>query len=405
MNDQIFDTLRLSQDQLDELMRDSVEREGGGNSDRRSRRWSMQQQKAIVTIIQDGGRRMNLVIVPRNLSAEGVGFFYGGFIHTGTKCVVTLRAINGRAVPHRGRIMRCIHKKDHLHEIGVLFEEPIIPRDYFISVGDSPLFNAEAVDISRLRGTALLACHSPAERALIGDMFSDSGMLMTEASCAEEAIDKLVTEDPDILFADSDLPDMDWVEFVRTMRDNGFAGPIILLCSEHDQETRMAAIAAGANEMVFKPLTANMMHRAAAEYLIMASQTRNAMQPLISTLSLEEFSREVIVKYIDELQEYAVEMHHAIKEEDYDALGVNLKRIAGTAAEFGFPTISDNAREALNMVSESSQRRLLRLRSYEVMKMCRKAEAPLEKLQFSDEGEEAIENNGDKDPMEGSEAA
>ena len=316
----IVNTLRLTQAELEELLADAGVGDADERSVRSSHRWAMQQQRAIITLTDKGGNRRNLVVAPRNLSADGVGAFYGGFIHVGTPCFVTMRAVNGRARTMRGRVARCAHKRDHLHEIGVRFDDPVYPRDFFINVGDEPLFNAEAVDVTRLRGSALIVCQSPSERSLIKDYFRDSELSVHQASSGQDALQAVEREDPDLLFADADLPDTEWMDFISTVRDEGFSGPIILMAAEHDQELRMGAIAAGASEVIFKPLSGSLLHRAAAEYLIMVASGPKGLQPLISTLDPEKVSREVILDYVDELQDYAVRLHEGLKDEDRAAL-------------------------------------------------------------------------------------
>ncbi len=386
MSDEVFDSLRMRSSDISNLLEEHKERDTEGDSSRSSKRWSMQQQKAIVTVLEDGGVKRNLSVVPRNLSSEGIGFFHGGFLHTGTKCYVTMRTMQGLARPHKGTIKRCIHKRGRLHEIGVLFDTPISPREYFIDVGDSPLFNSESVDVARLTGSVLVVAESTAERRLIAGHFKNSNMVMSEAGNAHEAIDKLVNEDPDMVFADSDLTDMGWKEFVGALRDGGFVGPIVLLAAEKDQTLRIGAITAGASEVIFKPLTAGILHRAAAEYLLTESSGTTGLQPMISELDANGMDRGVITEYIDELQDYAVNLHNAIKEGDNDTIKRVFANIAATATGFGFPLLGQTAHDASAVLDNPSGQRMIKLRAYEIMKMCRRAEAPIELCESDEDG-------------------
>lgn len=378
MANEFYDTLRMRPSDIQALLEEHRERESDGASQRSARRWMMQQQKAIVTLIDAYGTKTNLIVVPRNLSTGGVGFFHGGFVYTGTQCFVTMRALSGSAHPIRGRVVRCVHKRGRMHEIGVRFDEEISPREYFIDVGDAPLFNAEAVDIANLRGTALIVAESAAERSLVADHFRESGMIITSASDATSAIDKLVNEDPDIVFADASLADMPWRAFVQSLRDGGFVGPIILLASQPDQSLRISALTAGASEVIFKPLSASILHRAAAEYLLTASSISSDLQPMISELDAGKVSRDVIASYIDELHDNAVALHHALRENDFDALKRVFNAIGATAHQFGFPALGDTAREAESLLDNPDGSRIVKLLAYEVMKMCRRAEAPID---------------------------
>ncbi|GAB4520925.1 MAG: hypothetical protein Tsb0013_24390 [Phycisphaerales bacterium] len=387
MDNTVHDTLRLRGDDITALLSEHREREATDDSKRTAKRWSMQQQKAIVTVMEDGGVRRNLSIVPRNLSSWGVGFFHGGYLHMNTPCIVTMRTMRGVARSHKGTIVRCIHKRGRLHEVGVRFEEEISPRDYFIDVGDSPLFNSEAVDIERLTGSALVVAGSAAERRLITEYFKPSGMVLSEAPSAMDAFDELAHADPDMLFADCQLEDMGWKDFVGKLRESGFVGPIVLLAAERDQGLRIAAITAGASEVIFKPLSASILHRAAAEYLITSGGATNALQPMICDLPPGRLDRSVITEYIDELQDHAVALHHAVKSDDIETVRKIFANIGATAHGFGFPVLGDTALEGARVLDNPSGAKMMKLRAYELMKMCRRAEAPIERdAQIDDSG-------------------
>ena len=51
--------------------------------------------------------------------------------------------------------------------------------------------------------------------------------------------------------------------------------------------------------------------------------------------------------------------------------------IGSTAAQFGFAPIGDAARETERLASGNAQHQVLKLKVYEIIKMARKAEAPL----------------------------
>ncbi|MEM1422687.1 MAG: response regulator [Planctomycetota bacterium] len=384
MDETVHDTLRMRSDDITALLQDNKEHDSDGSSKRTSKRWSMQQQKAVVTVMEEGGVRRNVSIVPRNLSGQGIGFFHGGYMHIGTPCVVTLRTTKGYPRSHKGKIVRCIHKKGRLHEVGVTFDEEISPREYFIDAGDAPLFNSEAVEVERLSGSAMVVVGSNAEQSLIGEYFKSSGMTLTHANTGGEALGSLAEADPDMIFADSALEDMGWKDFVEKLRENGFVGPIVLLSAVKDQSVRISALTAGASEVIFKPLNASIFHRAAAEYLVTSKGSTNALQPMICELDTGAIDREVITQYIDELQDHAVTLHHAVKGDDIDTIRRVVQSIGATAHGFGFPSLGESAEEAIKVLDNPSGAQMLKLRAYEIMKMCRRAEAPVEENPATD---------------------
>ena len=79
------------------------------------------------------------------------------------------------------------------------------------------------------------------------------------AVTAREGLKKAVTERPDLVIVDSNLPDMEAAELCRKLRQQPATSdvPIIMLADETGAADRMSGLKAGADEYITKPFDAN----------------------------------------------------------------------------------------------------------------------------------------------------
>jgi two-component system chemotaxis response regulator CheY len=79
--------------------------------------------------------------------------------------------------------------------------------------------------------------------------------------CAEnglDALERLATEDVNIILSDINMPYMDGIEFLKTLRaDPKWSDiPVFMVTTEADSEEKEKAYSAGASEYLVKPVTA-----------------------------------------------------------------------------------------------------------------------------------------------------
>ena len=70
---------------------------------------------------------------------------------------------------------------------------------------------------------------------------------------ATGALNRVTQEPVDLVVMDVALPDMDGREAVRTLRRNGYRGPIIMLTAQESDDDMVEGLEAGANDYVVKP--------------------------------------------------------------------------------------------------------------------------------------------------------
>lgn len=81
-----------------------------------------------------------------------------------------------------------------------------------------------------IQGTSVLVCDDDEDMmALLEHYLHRAGYALIAAGNGEEAVDKALRYKPDIVMMDINVPGISGIEAARTLRDRGFAGPIVAL--------------------------------------------------------------------------------------------------------------------------------------------------------------------------------
>ena len=99
-------------------------------------------------------------------------------------------------------------------------------------------------------------------RVIIGNILREMGMEVVEAANGLEGLDQLRNcPDIDLVLVDWNMPEMDGLEFIRTVRTQSIydAVRLVMVTSETESEQVKRAFNAGANEYVMKPFTKDVL--------------------------------------------------------------------------------------------------------------------------------------------------
>lgn len=94
--------------------------------------------------------------------------------------------------------------------------------------------------------------------ALVQDTLTQAGHIVGVVGHGELGRDTIYLKQPDLVILDRELPGMDGIDILRSLR--GIAGlyrtPILMLSANRSQDSIDAALAAGANAYLVKPFDA-----------------------------------------------------------------------------------------------------------------------------------------------------
>jgi two-component system, chemotaxis family, chemotaxis protein CheY len=98
-------------------------------------------------------------------------------------------------------------------------------------------------------------------RKLLGLYLKAKGYEVAYAENGLEGIEKLGAENPNLIISDLNMPYMDGIEFVKTVRADPQQKeiPILMVTTEADPEERERAMSVGVNGYLVKPVTADVV--------------------------------------------------------------------------------------------------------------------------------------------------
>jgi two-component system chemotaxis response regulator CheY len=107
----------------------------------------------------------------------------------------------------------------------------------------------------------LVVDDSPTIRKLVGYILKKQDYVVAEAEDGMDAMEKLGNLDADLVIVDLNMPNMDGIEFVKSLRSNYYHMdmPVIMLTTTKDEKLRNDALKAGVNLFLNKPVQAHFL--------------------------------------------------------------------------------------------------------------------------------------------------
>ena len=233
-----------------------------------------------------------------------------------------------------------------------------------------PADAAAAAPRPRLAGRVLLAEDGPDNQRLLSHHLRSAGADVTVAGNGRLAVELALASAAaggrpfDLVLMDVQMPEMDGHAATRALRSAGWAGPILALTAHALSDDRRACLAAGCDDVLTKPITADALVRAVAEHLPAAGagpglrRTSGSApppaEPLRSTMADAADMGDLIAFYVDDLSRQVSDLSAALAVGDVPTIDRVAHCLKGSGGGFGFPQIT-----TLAAVVESGTRGLL----------------------------------------------
>lgn len=323
-------------------------------AERRQPRFNYRAKALTIHMQQPGFASPIAYQVPaRNISARGLAFLHGGFVHPGTRCVAQLITTYGTWNNVVGSVSRCRYVKGNIHEVIMLFDQEIDPAVYC----------AEAV-----QSRVLLAEDDPAIARLAQFHLEQMGAQVEWAKDGKEAVEKALAGAFDLLLLDIDMPEKDGFEVVAELRKSGYGGLVCAATALTQEDDRKRAIDAGCDKYIPKPYTKRELR-----------DVLNALQqePLFSTMHDDPSMREMIVAFVAELPLQTRMIEKARTDEDLKELTNLVRALKAKGSLYGFDVLSEVATHIESLLLTGRQAADLAKPVDRLLMLCNQARAPL----------------------------
>lgn len=327
---------------LDRLDATCQTTDGPGHPDREFVRWRFRDPVVEVQVDHPGGNRQTLHLASRNLSRQGISLLHSSFVYPGTPCRVMLKESGTVRRAIRGVIKRCEHRGGRVHELGIRFDEEISTKEI---LGLDPLregYSIEHVRPERLQGSLVVVASSELDEQIIIKMLDDTSMQLGAAR-DDEGVRARVKRGCDLLLIDSLLEGgRSGIELLAELRAEGFDASAVVLTADASESCCDAARAAGANGMIFRPVSKFRLMQAAAEFLLGASDGG----PIYTTLKQTDGAYELLGRFLGDLPRTVLNLEAALRSDDKETCRQICRSLVGTAEPMGYAEIGKAAQRA-----------------------------------------------------------
>jgi len=333
----------------------------------------------IIKMRHPGGSVGNYLVRARNLSSTGIGFLHGSFVYTGTHCTMALRTRHNRMVNVEGKVVRCHLVHRHIHEVGILFSEPIQLGDFVASALRMGTEVEGSKEFPQLSGSVMYVEDSTSDQELMTFHLANVGVKVKTVSNVLAAVELASQVKFDAVLANLWLPAMSGLELAAFLRQNAYKGPIIALTADNRPQVHEEASQHGCTTVLVKPYHFEELF-AVLEPHLRHTQCKDVNETLASESWGDVRMQPLIRSFLNRLKVEMVEMQRQV---DGGKPGLALRKLCldvkGTAGGYGFPTISASAQMVLDLLLDGVEGRQLVSGFTELANLCRAACSLLEK--------------------------
>ena len=109
----------------------------------------------------------------------------------------------------------------------------------------------------------LIVDDSSTMRKIISRSLRQAGLAVDdifEAGDGIEGLNALAGNNVDLILSDINMPNMDGLEFIKAVRANGNAVPIVMITTEGGEDILKEAMSSGASDSIKKPFTPDQLN-------------------------------------------------------------------------------------------------------------------------------------------------
>jgi CheY-like chemotaxis protein len=320
--------------------------DAAGKQRRANHRVDFVRAATAITVHHPGGSITNCLVSTQDISAGGMSFVYGNFLHVGTMVVITLRRHRGGEEKVVGTVTRCSYLSASRHDIGVKFKKPIFPQLFVDPMQWDELAEPSAVKPEDLTGDVLLLDDQEMDRDLFEHLLRGTKLQLTAVGTLQEAIAAVKTKQFGAACIDVNLgigqPSGELAG--KSLRGAGFKGKFIVSSIESTARAS-ASKSLGTALSLQKPFDRTQLLYSIA--MAMQIQGDEQSDPIYSTMEDRASSKALLERYISHAKRVSIELHELIEKKDFAAVRTQCQSMRGTAGGYGFEPLADAAAKAV----------------------------------------------------------
>lgn len=320
---------------------------------RKSARIPMRGMRTCAKVQHPGGGANSWQVCLIDLSDGGLGMIYPGFLHIGTRLVVTLPRPGAEPISVPGKVTWCRFLRKQFHAVGVAWDKPIEARDFVetaawlesVSTGD-------AASASRLGGRLIHLCANPIEHQLLKMHTSETELRVVWARDTGPLLDAIRTAPADILVLDVDSMGPDPAQLIRTVRFEQFLGPALLAASQAHPDAEKLLIDDKVQQ-VLKPLTQESLINSIRRLMHHTDNPMSGTAPIYSELGMMPDKWRWISDYLESCRAMSGSLMAVVASGDRRRAIDICQSLSVTGAGYGFPILSQVASSAIEALEQA----------------------------------------------------
>lgn len=354
--DRLVRTLRLDDERIAAILEKLDTGPEHGDAGRRALRYRYRVKGLVIHMQQPGFSTPVPFLVPtRNISASGLSFLHGGFVHKGTRCLVQLITTYGTWANVTASVVRCRFLEGNVHEVAIKFDQEVNPAVYCSAA---------------VQSRVLLAEDEPMQAKLAVFHLQQLNAEVQQAQNGKQAVEMAMKEPFDLILMDMDMPVMNGFDAVAELRRKGYTGTIIAATGLTRPEDRQRCLDAGCDSYLPKPYV-----RADLAAVIQSLHE----EPLFSSFHDDAGMADLLHAFVAELSGRARLVEAAYSENDVEKLKRLIRSFKSEGSTYGFDIISEIAGRIEIALFSDPKTGDLRKDVEKLVRLCGQARAPVKK--------------------------
>lgn len=241
-----------------------------------------------------------------------------------------------------GGTLVCTSIKDHGSQFTLTIPTGIVGKIKMITASEvhapSTDNSLKNIQIKQLHGNILLAEDIEDNQELVSLYINQTGADLDIANNGEEAIHKALSKTYDLILMDMQMPKVDGIEAISTLRKVGYSNPIVSLTANVLTAEKEKCLIAGADQFLAKPINVDEFYTVLNKYLTekieIPDNQYNENNVTSGIIKLKQ-------KFITDLPSRISKVNTALENKSWEEIDQVSHFLKGVADTFGFPEITE----------------------------------------------------------------